>query len=153
MRTNTLQQLDLMTATNIASQAIRIARETGINPLAVAVLDSAGHPLAVLRDEHASFLRPQIATGKARGCLGMGLGGRELARRAQAMPAFFDAINSLTGGEVIPVAGGVLIRNAEGLILGAIGVSGDTSDNDERCALQAIEQAALVADTGDQAVR
>ncbi|MNN63076.1 hypothetical protein D3C81_1784250 [compost metagenome] len=69
------------------------------------------------------------------------------------MPAFFDAINSLTGGEVIPVAGGVLIRNAEGLILGAIGVSGDTSDNDEHCALQAIEQAALVADTGDQVVR
>ena len=80
----------------------------------------------------------------------MGFGGRELARRAQAMPAFFDAINSLTGGEVIPVAGGVLIRNAEGLILGAIGISGDTSDNDERCALQAIAQAALVADNGDQ---
>ncbi|WP_347907177.1 heme-binding protein [Pseudomonas grandcourensis] len=148
-----MQQLDLMTATNIASYAIRIARETGINPLAVAVLDSAGHPLAVLRDEHASFLRPQIAIGKARGCLGMGFGGRELARRAQAMPAFFDAINSLTGGEVIPVAGGVLIRNAEGLIMGAIGISGDTSDNDERCAVQAIEQAELVADTGDQLAR
>ena len=145
-----MQHLDLMTATHIASSAIRIARETGIKPLAVAVLDTAGHPLAVLRDESASFLRPQIATGKARGCLGMGFGGRELARRAQAMPAFFDAINSLTGGEVIPAAGGVLIRNAEGLILGAVGVSGDTSDNDERCALQAIEQAALVADTGDQ---
>ncbi|MNC50214.1 hypothetical protein D3C81_1889950 [compost metagenome] len=114
------------------------------------MLDAAGHPLAVLRDEQASFLRPQIATGKARGCLGMGFGGRELARRAQAMPAFFDAINSLTGGEVIPVAGGVLIRNAEGKILGAIGISGDTSDNDERCAMQAIDQAGLVADTGDQ---
>ena len=145
-----MQPLDLLTATNIASTAINIARETGIKPLAVAVLDAAGHPLAILRDEGASFLRPQIATGKARGCLGMGFGGRELARRAQAMPAFFDAINSLTGGVVIPVAGGVLIRNAEGLILGAIGVSGDTSDNDERCALQAIAQAALVADNGDQ---
>ncbi|WPN27318.1 heme-binding protein [Pseudomonas sp. P5_109] len=148
-----MQPLDLMTATNIASTAISIAREKGFNPLAVAVLDAAGHPLAVLRDEGASFLRPQIATGKARGCLGMGFGGRELARRAQAMPAFFDAINSLTGGEVIPVAGGVLIRNAEGLILGAIGISGDTSDNDERCALQAIAQAALVADNGDQVAR
>ena len=148
-----MQPLDLLTAINIASTAIHIARENGIKPLAVAVLDAAGHPLAVLRDEGASFLRPQIATGKARGCLGMGFGGRELARRAQAMPAFFDAINSLTGGEVIPVAGGVLIRNAEGLILGAIGVSGDTSDNDERCALQAIAQAALVADNGDQLSR
>jgi len=145
-----MQLLDLLTATDIASSAIRYARETGFKPLAVAVLDAAGHPLAVLRDEHASFLRPQIATGKARGCLGMGFGGRELARRAQAMPAFFDAINSLTGGEVVPVAGGVLIRNAEGRILGAIGISGDMSDNDEHCALKAIDEAGLVADHGDQ---
>lgn len=144
-----MQRLDLATATQIASAAIRAACELGLKPMAAAVLDAAGHPLAVLRDEQASFLRPQIATGKARGCLGMGFGGRELARRAQAMPAFFDAINSLTGGEVIPVAGGVLIRNAEGALLGAIGLSGDTSDNDERCALQAISEAGLVADSGD----
>ncbi|VVN32970.1 hypothetical protein PS662_04984 [Pseudomonas fluorescens] len=145
-----MQPLDILTATTLASSALQIARDTGAKPLAAAVLDAAGHPLAILRDEHASFLRPQIATGKARGCLGMGFGGRELARRAQAMPAFFDAINSLTGGEVIPVAGGVLIRNARGQILGAIGISGDTSDNDERCAMQAIEQVGLVADNGDQ---
>lgn len=145
-----MQQLDLLTATDLASRAIRLARQAGFKPMAATVLDSAGHPLAVLRDEHASFLRPQIATGKARGCLGMGFGGRELARRAQAMPAFFDAINSLTGGEVIPVAGGVLIRNAQGQLIGAIGISGDTSDNDERCAVQAIEQVGLIADTGDQ---
>ena len=65
------------------------------------------------------------------------------------MPAFFDSINSLTGGEVIPVAGGVLIRNAQGQLIGAIGISGDTSDNDEHCAVQAIVQAGLEADTGD----
>ena len=145
-----MQPLDLLTATDLASRAIRLARQAGFKPMAAAVLDTAGHPLAVLRDEHASFLRPQIATGKARGCLGMGFGGRELARRAQAMPAFFDAINSLTGGEVIPVAGGVLIRNAQGQLIGAIGISGDTSDNDERCAVQAIDQVGLIADTGDQ---
>jgi len=145
-----MQQLDLLTATDLASRAIRLARQAGFKPMAAAVLDTAGHPLAVLRDEHASFLRPQIATGKARGCLGMGFGGRELARRAQAIPAFFDAINSLTGGEVIPVAGGVLIRNAQGQLIGAIGISGDTSDNDERCAVQAIDQVGLIADTGDQ---
>lgn len=145
-----MHTLDLTTAVQIASSAIRIAQKNAIKPLAAVVLDAAGHPLAVLRDEQASFLRPQIATGKARGCLGMGFGGRELARRAQAMPAFFDAINSLTGGEVIPVAGGVLIRNDEGKVLGAVGISGDTSDNDERCAAQAIEQVGLVADTGDQ---
>ncbi|MGO4003508.1 MULTISPECIES: heme-binding protein [Pseudomonas] len=145
-----MRTLDLHTAVEIASSAIRIARDIGVKPLAAVVLDAAAHPLAMLRDEQASFLRPQIANGKARGCLGMGFGGRELARRAQAMPAFFDAINSLTAGEVIPVAGGVLIRNAEGMIVGAIGISGDTSDNDERCAVQAIELAGLVADTGDQ---
>jgi uncharacterized protein GlcG (DUF336 family) len=150
MRNDVMHTLDLTTAVQIASSAIRIAQKNAIKPLAAVVLDAAGHPLAVLRDEQASFLRPQIATGKARGCLGMGFGGRELARRAQAMPAFFDAINSLTGGEVIPVAGGVLIRNDEGKVLGAVGISGDTSDNDERCAVQAIEQVGLVADTGDQ---
>ena len=144
-----MQRLDLVSATQIASAAICAARALGLKPMAAAVLDAAGHPLAVLRDENASFLRPQIATGKARGCLGMGFGGRELARRAQAMPAFFDAINSLTGGEVIPVAGGVLIRTATGELLGAIGLSGDTSDNDERCALQAIDAAGLIADCGE----
>lgn len=143
--------LDLRTAVSIACAALTQGRDLGLQPLAVAVLDAAGHPLAVLRDEGASFLRPRIASGKARGCLGMGFGGRELARRAQAMPAFFDALNSLTDGEVIPVPGGVLIRDLKGNLLGAIGISGDTSDNDERCALHAIELAGLQADTGDQA--
>lgn len=141
--------LDFERAAQLAAATLRQARTLGMRPLAAAVLDSAGNPLAVLRDEQASFLRPQIATGKARGCLGMGFGGRELARRAQVMPAFFDAINSLTGGEVIPVPGGILLRDAEGRVLGAIGVSGDTSDNDERCALLAIEALGLIGDTGD----
>ncbi|MED5611388.1 MULTISPECIES: heme-binding protein [unclassified Pseudomonas] len=141
--------LDFEHATRLAAATLRHARELGVRPLAAAVLDAAGHPLAVLRDERASFLRPQIASGKARGCLGMGFGGRELARRAQAMPAFFDAINSLTGGEVIPVPGGILLRDDAGNLLGAIGVSGDTSDNDERCALLAIEELGLRGDTGD----
>lgn len=145
----TIQRLDLLTATQLASAAIAASRELNCQPLAVAVLDAAGHPLAVLRDEQASFLRPKIATGKARGCLGMGFGGRELARRAQAMPAFFNALNSLTDGEVIAVAGGVLIRDNAGLLLGAVGISGDTSDNDERCALQGIAAVGLCSDTGD----
>lgn len=141
--------LDFERAAQLAAATLRHARALGLRPLAAAVLDAAGHPLSVLRDEQASFLRPQIAAGKAHGCLGMGFGGRELARRAQAMPAFFDAINSLTGGEVIPVPGGILLRDAAGNLLGAIGVSGDTSDNDERCALLAIEELGLYGDTGD----
>lgn len=144
-----MDTLTFTSAAQIASVCLQTARELGLKPMAAAVLDSAGHPLAVLRDEQASYLRPQIATGKARGCLGMGFGGRELARRAQSMPAFFDAINSLTGGEVIPVAGGVLIRSGSGQLLGAIGVSGDTSDNDERCALEGIASVGLQADCGD----
>lgn len=144
-----MNPLDFERAAHLAAATLRHARALGMRPLAAAVLDVAGHPLAVLRDEQASFLRPQIATGKARGCLGMGFGGRELARRAQAMPAFFDAINSLTAGEVIPVAGGMLLRDEDGRLLGAIGVSGDTSDNDERCALLAIAELGLHSETGD----
>lgn len=144
-----MPHLDHELACRLALATLRHARAEGVRPLAAAVLDRAGQPLAVLRDEHASDLRPRIATGKARGCLGLGFGGRELARRAQAMPAFFDAINSLTGGEVIPVAGGLLLRDDEGHLLGAIGVSGDTSDNDERCALLAIAELGLHGETGD----
>ena len=142
--------LTLDKALNIARETLADGQRRGFAPLCCVVLDQGGHILALVRDERASIYRPEIATGKASGCLGMGFGGRELARRAQAMPAFFDAINSLTGGEVVPVAGGVLIRNAEGRILGAIGISGDTSDNDEHCALKAIDEAGLVADHGDQ---
>lgn len=144
-----MSTLDVETAARLAATTLRQARELGIKPLAAAVLDAAGHPLAVLRDEQASFLRPRIASGKARGCLGMGVGGRELARRAQAMPAFFDAINSLTDGEVIPMPGGILLRDTQGRLLGAIGVSGDSSDNDEHCALLAIAAVGLRGDTGD----
>jgi len=140
--------LDCELAVQLALATLHQARALGMQPVAAAVLDHAGHPLAVLRDQQASFLRPQIATGKARGCLGMGFGGRELARRAQAMPVFFAAINSLTAGEVIPLPGGILLRDAEGRVQGAIGVSGDTSDNDERCALLAIETLGLIGDTG-----
>ncbi|OAI94077.1 MULTISPECIES: GlcG/HbpS family heme-binding protein [Pseudomonas] len=144
-----MSTLDVETAARLAATTLRQARELGIKPLAAAVLDAAGHPLAVLRDEQASFLRPRIASGKARGCLGMGVGGRELARRAQAMPTFFDAINSLTDGEVIPMPGGILLRDTQGRLLGAIGVSGDSSDNDEHCALLAIAAVGLRGDTGD----
>ena len=102
----------------------------------------------MLRDERASISRPEIATGKAAGCLGMGFGGRELAKRAAAVPQFFISLASIFPKGIIPVPGGVLIRDASGALLGAVGVSGDTSDNDEICALAGIAAAALVADTG-----
>lgn len=104
--------------------------------------------LALLRDERASIYRPQIATAKAAGCLGMGFGGRELKRRAEAMPAFFNGLNTVFPNGILPVPGGVLIRS-DGEIIGAVGVSGDTSDNDEICAVAAIKAAGLIPDTGD----
>jgi len=136
-------------------QALIIARETlaegqrrGFAPLCCVVLDRGGHALALVRDERASIYRPEIATGKASGCLGMGFGGRELAKRAAAAPAFFTGLASAFPKGMIPVPGGVLIRSSEGELLGAVGVSGDTSDNDEICAVAGIVAASLIADTG-----
>jgi uncharacterized protein GlcG (DUF336 family) len=136
-------------------QALAIARETlgegkrrGLAPLCCVVLDRGGHVLAMLRDENASISRPEIAVAKAAGCLGLGFGGRELARRAAAAPAFFTGLQAVFPKGILPVPGGVLIRGADGALLGAAGVSGDTSDNDEICVVAAATTAGLSADTG-----
>lgn len=140
--------LTLEQAGRIVDAALAEAEKRAFEPLCVVVLDAGGHALALKRDERASISRPEIATAKAAGCLGMGFGGREVARRSQAMPAFFAALNDIFPKGILPVPGGVLIRNAEGRLLGAIGISGDTSDNDEICAVVGIEAAGLIADTG-----
>ena len=140
--------LTLATALKIAQDTLAEGDSLGFLPLSVAVLDPAGQPLAVLRDERTSLHRADIAIGKAAGCLAMGFGGRELAKRAGAMPAFMTAVASIFPKGIIPVPGGVLIRDGSGALLGAVGVSGDTSDNDETCALAALAKAGLVADTG-----
>jgi len=140
--------LTLNLALNIAQTTLAEGRKRNLAPLCVVVLDPGGHALVLLRDERASISRPEIATGKAAGCLGMGFGGRELAKRAAAMPQFFTALASAFPKGIIPVPGGVLIRDASGALLGAVGVTGDTSDNDEICALAGIAAAGLVGDTG-----
>ena len=132
----------------MAQAALAEARRRDMAPLCVAVLDPGGHALALLRDERASISRPEIATAKAAGCLGMGFGGREIARRAAAVPGFFAALNGIFPKGILPVPGGVLIRTADGALIGAIGISGDTSDNDELCAVAGIAAVGLVADTG-----
>jgi uncharacterized protein GlcG (DUF336 family) len=96
-------------------------------------------------------MRPQIAQGKAWGTLGMGFGGREFARRAAAAPAFIAALTDASEGRVIPVPGGVLIRGGDGGIIGAVGISGDVSEQDEACAVYGIKAAGLSPDTGDPA--
>ncbi len=140
--------LTMEQALTIAQTTISEGRRQGFAPLCVAVLDAGGHALALLRDEAASISRPEIATAKAAGCLGMGFGGREIARRAAAVPNFFAALNGIFPKGIVPVPGGVLIRDAAGALTGAVGVTGDTSDNDELCALAGITAAGLVADTG-----
>jgi len=144
--------LTLQQATTIVETALRTGRETTCAPLAVAVLDAGGHLKAFAREDGAGIVRPQIAVGKAWGALGMGFGSRTLARRVadgQAQQqAFFAALNAMSDGRVVPAAGGVLVRDAGGDILGAVGISGDTSDKDEACAVAGIAAARLVADPG-----
>ena len=140
--------LTLAKAQIIAAETLAEGRRLGLAPLACVVLDRGGHILTLLRDENASIYRPEIAMGKAAGCLGMGFGGRELARRAAAMPLFFNGLQAAFPSGMLPVPGGVLVRDADGGLLGAVGVTGDTSDNDELCALAGIAAAGLQADTG-----
>src|SRR5580658_10006803 len=143
--------LTLEQASIIVDKALEKGRELGFKPLTVVVLDAGGHLKAMKREDGSSLLRPEIAGGKAWGALGMGFGGREFARRAAANPVFIQALSVASGGRVVPVPGGVLIRDAAGEILGAVGISGDTSENDETCAVRGIGSAGLVADTGDPA--
>jgi uncharacterized protein GlcG (DUF336 family) len=144
-------ELTLGMALDMAQVALQQGRALGFAPLAVAVLDAGGHLKALLREDGASHLRPQIAQAKARGVLGMGFGGRELQRRAALAPQFYAALGALTHGDLVPVPGGVLVRDGAGLIVGAVGISGDASENDEVCAVHAIQHVGLSADTGLEA--
>jgi uncharacterized protein GlcG (DUF336 family) len=141
--------LRLEAASRIVEGALKRAAELALKPMTVAVLDGGGHLIAFKRQDHSGILRPDIAVGKAWGTLGMGAGGRSLALRAAAAPAFYAALVGASQGRVIPVAGGVLVLDADREILGAVGVSGDIPDNDESCAIYGIEQAGLVAGTGE----
>jgi len=116
-------------------------------PLTVVVLDAGGHMVALKREDGSGILRVEIATGKAWGALGMGIGSREMGERAGKVPHFFNALMAASHGRVVPVPGGVLIRDAKGVI-GAVGISGDTSDNDEICALAGIAAAGFIGQTG-----
>jgi uncharacterized protein GlcG (DUF336 family) len=141
--------LNLHQASIIIDKALEHGRSLKLKPLTVAVLDAGGHLVALKREDNSSILRPQIAQGKAWGVLGMGFGGRELARRAVSAPSFVAALMDASDGRVVPVPGGVLIRSSEGAILGAVGISGDVSEQDEACAIYGIKTAGLVPDTGD----
>lgn len=140
--------LKLETALGISSHAFAIARELRTAPLTVAVLDAGGHLISLQREDGASMLRPQIAIGKAWGAIALGKGSRQIAADAQQRPAFIGAANNLAGGNLVPAPGGVLIRDQAGELIGAVGISGDASDVDERCAVSALEAMCLQADPG-----
>jgi uncharacterized protein GlcG (DUF336 family) len=145
MTTLTLDQ-----ASTIVDQALAKGRELTLQPLTVVVLDAGGQLKAMKREDRSSLLRPEIAMGKAWGTLGMGFGGREFARRMAAGGAgFIQALTVASGGKIVPAPGGVLIRDADGDIIGAVGISGDTSEKDEACAVAGITAAGLAADTGE----
>ena len=144
-----MNDLTLDTASLIVDKALEKGREMGFVPLTVAVLDAGGQLKVLKREDGSSLLRPEIAMGKAWGALGMGFGGRELARRASNNPIFFGALSDMSGGRMVPNPGAVLIRSDSGDILGSIGISGDKAGNDEICAVYGIEAAGLKADTGD----
>ncbi len=140
-------ELTLEIADEIARDCLAHARELGLKPLTVAVVDSAAQLKVLLRQDGTSLMRPEIAQGKAKGAVNMGLGSRALYKRAQEQPYFIQSMNVIAGGALVPVPGGVLIRH-KGKIIGAVGITGDSSDNDEACAVHAISAHGFTADPG-----
>lgn len=143
-----MSALNLHTATTISNHALALGRELSAAPLTVAVLDAGGHLISLQREDGASLLRPQIAIAKAWGAVALGKGSRAIAADAQQRPAFIGALNNLADGKLVPAAGGVLIRDQQGEVIGAIGITGDTSDIDEQCAISAVQALGLKADAG-----
>jgi uncharacterized protein GlcG (DUF336 family) len=136
--------LDLETARTVIAGARAHASTAGLKPLTVVVLDAGGHVLAAEREDGSSMKRFEIGFGKAYGALSLGMGSRSIMGRAEQQPFFIAAVTSAVGGTLVPVPGGVLVRSEGGDLLGAVGVTGDTSDNDEAAAVAGIQGAGLV---------
>lgn len=137
-------RISLEQANAICRAALAEGLRLGLKPLTVAVLDSGGHLIAFQRQDESSTLRPQIACGKAGGALALGISSRKIGAMAQERPSFVTSLGPISPHGVIPAAGGVIIGGPDGQPLGAVGVTGDTSDNDELCALAGIRAAKLI---------
>jgi len=140
--------ITLAKARRIVSAALKAGREANMKPLVVAVLDAGGHLKAFEREDGASNGRFQIAHGKAYGALSLGIGSRALMARAEQQAYFVAAAGAALGGALVPVPGGVLVRDRKGALIGAVGISGDNSDNDEAAAVAGIAAAGFDAETG-----
>jgi uncharacterized protein GlcG (DUF336 family) len=142
-----MTNLTLDIADKMIVAAFSKGAELQLKPLCVAVLDPGGHVIALARQDGASNMRPQIATAKASGALALGISSRKIAEMAADRPTFVAALAPLAVNGILPAAGGVIIMSGSGEIAGAIGITGDTSDNDEGCALAAISSVRLMANT------
>lgn len=138
--------ITLRKARSIVRKALEKGRELELKPLSVVVLDAGGHVIAFEREDGASAGRFAIAHGKAYGAVMLGMAGTAQMARAEAQAYFMGAMNGLFAGQVVPVPGGVLVRDKRGTLIGAVGVTGDTSDNDAIAAQAGIDAAGLVAE-------
>lgn len=136
--------ISLETAKTITGGVRAAGREYGLKPLTVVVLDAGGHVISVEREDGSANNRFEIAFGKAYGALALGMGSRSLMARAEQQPYFISSAAAAIGGRLIPVPGGVLVKDGTGEVVGCVGVSGDTSDNDELAAVSGIKAASLV---------
>lgn len=144
-----MTDLSLSAAHTIVDVSLRAAREHAFKPMAVVVYDARGALKAFAAEDGTSLRRAEIAMGKANGALALGVGSRAIAKQAAERPQFVAAVTHVAGlPALVPVPGGVLIRDAGGALVGAVGISGDTSDNDETCAVAGIEAAGLTPETG-----
>lgn len=140
-----MDTLNLKRANSLIKKCFSFAADKNFKPLSVAILDAGGHLLAFQKQDGASMLRFEIAFGKAYGALAVGFGSRWLEKASMERPHFIAGLTAVSGGKVVPVPGGVLIRNRSNDLIGAIGITGDTSDNDEAAAIAAIEANDLTA--------
>ncbi len=140
-----MDKLTLALAQQIIAGARAHSQAAGYKPMGIAVLDDSGHLVAFAREDGASMFRFDVAVGKAWGAIGMGASSRALAQRAKDNPNFFTALAATAGGKLLPQTGAVLIRNAAGQTLGAVGASGGTGDEDEAICIAGVQSAGLVA--------
>jgi uncharacterized protein GlcG (DUF336 family) len=138
-------RVSLEKANTIIAAAFAKGREMGFKPLSCVVTDAGGHVIAFQRQDGTSFLRLEIALGKAAGALALGVNSRRIGEMAAERPSFIASLGHLAANGLVPVAGGVIVKGADGFAIGAVGVTGDTSDNDEVAALAGIAAAGLSA--------
>ena len=138
-----MHRLTLAQANALIAAAFAKGAELGLKPLAVTIHDPGGHLIACQRQDGASNMRVKLAGGKACGALALGVSSRTIGEMALERPHFIASVDTMSEGGMVPAAGGVIVCDADGTVLGAIGVTGDTSDNDEACALAAIAAVGL----------